>query len=449
MEKKDDYDLVVLGAGNAGLAAATVVRGAGRRVLVVEERDVGGTCPLRGCVPKKVLVAAAEALDVIARAGEQGISTGPVTVDWARVIDRKEAILAGTSEALEKDLAAHGIELARGRARFAGPNAVTIGERRVTARDVLVATGSVPRTLSISGAESLTTSDTLLELRAAPRSLVFIGAGVIAFELGHVFARLGTKVTLLEVAPRPLGPFDEEAVQHLLEATRALGIEIRTGVAIHAIEPHAEGFSVRFTDGGEERTIACERVAHGAGRVANVADLALDAANVHVERGGIVIGAPYRSASNPSVWIAGDALSTTPQLSPVATAEGKLAGRAILGEDVSLDYLSIPSCVFSVPALATVGRTERAAKDAGLKFEVKRNDMAGWRSARSYVEHQAWAKVLVAEDGRLLGAHLLGHAAAETINVLGLAMKHGIRASDLRDFVWAYPTFGSDLKYLV
>ena len=149
------------------------------------------------------------------------------------------------------------------------------------------------------------------------------------------------------------------------------------------------------------------------------------------------------------MWIAGDALSTTPQLSPVATAEGKLAGRAILGEDVSLDYLSIPSCVFSVPALATVGRTERAAKDAGLKFEVKRNDMAGWRSARSYVEHQAWAKVLVAEDGRLLGAHLLGHAAAETINVLGLAMRHGIRASDLRDFVWAYPTFGSDLKYLV
>jgi glutathione reductase (NADPH) len=149
------------------------------------------------------------------------------------------------------------------------------------------------------------------------------------------------------------------------------------------------------------------------------------------------------------VWVAGDALSTTPQLSPIATAEGKLAGRAILGEDVTLDYLSIPSCVFAVPTLATVGRTERAALEAGLKFEVKRNDMTGWRTARSYVEHQAWAKVLVAEDGRLLGAHLLGHAAGETINLLGLAMKHGIRSADLHDFVWAYPTFSSDLKYLV
>ncbi len=449
MEGKDHYDLVVLGAGNAGLAAAAVVRGAGQRVLVVEERDVGGTCPLRGCVPKKVLVAAAEALDVIARAGEQGISTGPVSVDWGRVIDRKESILSGTSEALEKDLASRGIDLERGHARFEGPNAVTIGEHHVTARNVLVATGSVPRTLSIQGAEHLTTSDTLLELRAAPASLVFVGAGVIAFELSHVFARLGTKVTLLEVAPRPLGPFDEEAVQHLVDATRAIGIDVHTNVAIHAIEPRAEGLAVRFTDGGDAHTIVAERIAHGAGRVANVAGLALEFANVQTERGGIAIGRPYRSASNPSVWVAGDALSTTPQLSPIATAEGKLAGRAILGEDVTLDYLSIPSCVFAVPSLATVGRTEHAAREMGLEFEVKRNDMTAWRSSRSYVERQAWAKVLVAKDGQILGAHLLGHAAAETINALGLAMKHGLRAADLRDFVWAYPTFSSDLKYLV
>jgi glutathione reductase (NADPH) len=131
----NDYDLVVIGAGNAGLAAARTVRKAGRSVLVVEARDVGGTCPLRGCVPKKVLVAAAEALDVIARAADQGIATGPVSTDWARIIDRKEEILAGTSEALESDLARNGIDLARERARFAGPNLVAAGDRRVRARD--------------------------------------------------------------------------------------------------------------------------------------------------------------------------------------------------------------------------------------------------------------------------------------------------------------------------
>src|SRR5262249_61447206 len=125
-----------------------------------------------------------------------------------------------------------------------------------------------------------------------------------------------------------------------------------------------------------------------------------------------------------------------PQLSPIATAEGGLAGRAILGEDVHLDYLSIPSCVFSVPALATVGRTERAAADAGLHFEVKRNDLTGWRSGRSYVERHAWAKVLVAEDDRILGAHLIGHGAAETINERGPAKSHGLRSAELYTFMW-------------
>lgn len=445
----NDYDLVVLGAGNAGLAAATTVRDAGRRVLVVEARDVGGTCPLRGCVPKKVLVAAAESLDVIERAKDQGISAGPVSVDWSRVVDRKEAILAGTSEGIEGDLARRGIDLVRGRARFTGPTTVAVGERSVTARDVLVATGSVPRPLPIPGAEHLTTSDALLDLRAAPRSLVFVGAGVIAFELAHVFARLGTRVTMLEVAPRPLGPFDEEAVDHLLAATRAIGVEVLTGASIQSVEPHAEGLAVRFEHEGAARSLVAERIAHGAGRVPDIADLDLAAANVRVERGGIVAGSPYRSASNPAVWVAGDAVRDTPQLSPVATAEGRLAARAILGEDVHLEYLSIPSCVFSIPTLAAVGRTEREARDAGLAFEVKRNDMTGWKSGRSYAERHAFAKVLVGAGDRILGAHLIGHGAAETVNTFALAMKHGIGASGLRSFVWAYPTFTSDVKYLV
>ncbi len=449
MEAKNHYDLVVLGAGNAGQAAAGVVREAGCSVLVVEERDVGGTCPLRGCVPKKVLVAAAESLDVIARAVDQGITTGPVAVDWSRVIDRKEAILAGTSEGMERDLERRGIELARGHARFIGPHRVAIGERQVSAGDVLVATGSVPRALALPGAEHLTSSDTLLELRAAPKSLVFVGAGVIALELGHVFARLGTAVTLLEVAPRALGPFDEEAVEHLIEATRAIGIEVLTGVTIHAVEPRAEGLAVRFEHGGAQREVVAERVAHGAGRVANLAGLELEAADVRTERGGIVTDRPFRSASNPSVWVAGDAVRDTPQLSPVATAEGQLAGRAILGDDVQLDYTSIPSCVFSVPALAMVGRSERALREAGLPFEVKRNEMTGWKTGRSYVERHAWAKVLVGDGGRILGAHLLGHGAAETVNVFGLAMRHGLNAADLKSFVWAYPTFSNDIKYLI
>ncbi|MEZ4294734.1 MAG: NAD(P)/FAD-dependent oxidoreductase [Polyangiaceae bacterium] len=445
----DELDLIVLGAGNAGLAAASVVRDAGRSVLVIEERDVGGTCPLRGCVPKKVLVAVAEALDLIERAKDLSITVGPPAVDWSAVIDRKESVLAGTSASFERDLTERGIHLLHARARFTGERSVTAADRTFRARDVLVATGSTPRPLSLPGAEHLTSSDELLDLRAPPRSMIFVGAGVIAFELGHVFARLGTHVTLLEVAPRPLGPFDEEAVEHLVAATRAIGIELHTGVTLHAVEQDDTGLRVRFTHDGTEKSLTAERVAHGAGRIANTAGLDLEAAGVRTERGGIVTGSPYRSASNTAVWVAGDAVRDTPQLSPIATTEGRLAGRAILGEDVHLDYRSIPSCVFSVPTLATVGLTERAARDAGIAFTAKRNDMVGWKNGRSYAERHAWAKVLVGADDRILGAHILGHGAGEIIHPFGLAMKHGLRASDLRSFVWAYPTFTNDVKYLV
>ncbi|MFO0748225.1 MAG: NAD(P)/FAD-dependent oxidoreductase [Myxococcota bacterium] len=442
------FDAVVLGAGNAGLAAAQVLREAGRSVAVVERRDVGGTCPLRGCVPKKVLVAAAEALDVMRRAPAMGLEVGSVTPQWWAVIDRQRAILAGTSEALEADLARRGIELVRGDGRFVAPDAIAVGERRLDADAFVVATGSTPRPLTMPGAEHVTLSDELLELREPPRSLAFVGAGVIAFELGHVFARLGTRVTLLEVAQRPLGPFDKDAVERLVAATRALGIEVQLGVELSAVEPSAGGLTVRYRVGGEDRALEVERVGHGAGRIADLARLDLAAADVRVERGGIALGAPYRSASNARVFVAGDALVTTPQLSPLATHEGRVVGRAVLGEDVTIDYASVPSAVFSVPTLATVGLTEERARAAHGEVVVKTNDMRGWRSGRSNGEEHAWAKVILVGD-RLVGAHLLGHGAGETIHLFALAMRHGLPAAALRDLVYAYPTFSSDVRYLV
>ena len=197
-----DYDVLVLGAGNAGLAAAGAARAAEKRALVVEGRDVGGVCPLRGCVPKKVLVAAAQALDEIARAGTHEISVGPATLDWPRLIERKRTFVDGVPEEFEKSLVNRGIDLVRGQARFTGPREVEVCGRRYSGDKVVVATGSTPRPLPIPGAEHLITSDDLLELAALPDSMVFVGAGVIALEFAHVFARAGTRVTLLEVAPR-------------------------------------------------------------------------------------------------------------------------------------------------------------------------------------------------------------------------------------------------------
>jgi len=443
------YDVIILGGGNAGLAAASVARRAGKAVLVIEGAALGGTCPLNGCVPKKVLVAATEAIEALERGRELGVTTTGLSVDWSHVIDRQREILSGTSESIAKSLVRQGIDLVEGRCRFVGPDKVAVDERVYTFERAVIATGSRPRTLALPGAELLTSSDELLVLREPPASLVFVGAGVIAFELGHVFARLGTAVTLLEVAPRPLSPFDADAVALLVEASRALGIKVHTGVQIDSVEEGEGGFTVAYRVEGRTEHIQAAKVAHGAGRVAWLDGLDLASAGVETHRGGVVCDQPFRSASNHRVFVAGDALVGTPQLSPLATYEGRLAGRALLGEDVSADYTSAPSCVFTFPVLATVGLTEEQASKAGLDVRVVKNDMTSWRSSRSYGERFAWAKVLVDKDDKLVGAHLVGHGAPETINMLALAMRHGIPASALREGNWAYPTFGSDLKYLL
>ena len=440
-----EYDVVVLGAGNAGLAAARVAREAGRSVLVVEARGAGGTCPLRGCVPKKVLVAATEVLEALARGEGLGVTARGVEVSWGHVVERQRAILAGTSEAVVADLARQGIDYAAALARFAGESRVAVGEAVVAADRIVVATGSRPRPLGLPGEEHVTLSDALLTLPRAPASLVFLGAGAIAFELGHVFARLGTQVTLLEVAPRPLAALDEDAVAVLVEASRALGITVHTGVRLQGVDPVGDGLRVRFEAEGEARSVVAERVGHGAGRTPDLAALELHRAGVATDNGRVRVVDGFRSATNPRVFLAGDALSGTPQLSPVATYEGRLVGKALLGERVEADYLSIPSCVFALPTVASVGLTE--ASTQGRAVTVKRSDMTGWRSGRSYGEQHAWAKVLV-EEGRIVGAHLVGHGAAETIHSFAMAMRFGIPVARLREMVWAYPTFSSDLAYL-
>ena len=463
----DEYDLVVIGAGNAGQQAAGVARAAGWRVAIVEARDVGGTCPLRGCVPKKVLAAAGEAADLIRRAGGLSIHVGPATLDWTALIARERTFVDGVSAAMKADLVGQGIDVVEGRARFVARDAVAVERRAqlLRARHFVVASGSTPRPLDFPGADGLLTSDDLLELRALPASVAFVGAGVIAFELAHVMARAGARVTLLESGPRALPGADADAVAWLVKATEARGIDVRVGVKVQSVAAGGSSGSggatgtveavgahvVRFVEGGEARSLRGAAVAHGAGRISDLGRLDLAAAGVTVEGEDPVLDEAHRSRSNPQIWFAGDAVPGKPQLSALATYEGRLVGRNLVrGQSVAPDYASIPSVVFATPALASVGPTEEQARARGLSFETRVNDMRTWRSACSYAEEVAWAKVLVDRSAdRVLAAHLVGHGAAETINAFALAIRHGISVTDLKEGVFAYPTFHSDLKFLL
>ncbi len=448
-----EYDLIVLGAGNAGFAPAGMAKEAGQSVLVIEGRDFGGTCAIRGCVPKKVLVAASETLQHIALASEHKIDAQFNGLDWPGLIERKETFIEGVPDMMEGSLKNRDIDTISGRAKFTGPNEIEVNGEKYSGKNIVIGTGSKNRELPIPGFEHCITSDDILDLPERPDSIIFIGAGVIALEFGHVFVRAGSDVTLLEVAPRPLPMLDEDAVAALTKESQRIGIDIRTAVSTKLIEKKADGYAVTFEENGKDVTITADVVANGAGRIADVEALDLEAAGIDHERHVIAVDENLRSTSNSIVYVAGDANAASgPQLSPIATYEGRIVGHNILnpGEQKTADYVNIPNCIFTTPQLASVGLKEDQATAQGLKFSVKLNDMVEWRSAKTYVEKAAFAKVLVEEDtGKILGAHLLGHGAPETIHLFAFAMTYGVTAAQLGSTVYAYPTFMSDIKFLV
>jgi glutathione reductase (NADPH) len=284
-----------------------------------------------------------------------------------------------------------------------------------------------------------------------PDSVIFIGGGVISLEFGHVYARAGSSVTILEALPQLLPAMDTDAVTRLQAESERIGLQIRTGVRIERIETIDRRFRVVFTHDGVEKAAEADWVVNGAGRIADVEGLGLAVARVDHENGRVATDSYLRSTSNPRVYICSDVVPTSAQLSPIATYEGDIVGRNIVdGPKHSPDYAGIATAVYTVPALAAVGPTEAAAKTKGLPTEIHVNDMHDWFSAKAYAETVAWSKIIVdrASD-RILGAHFVGHAGHELVNIFGLAMKFGISASALREHVYAYPTFASDIKHML
>ncbi len=447
----DNYDVVVLGSGNAGMGAAGIARAAGRSVAMIECWDVGGTCPIRGCVPKKVLVAAAQALHQIELAPAHHIEVGPAKLDWAKLIEREQGFVDGVPDMFSQSLEGRGIDLLRGEAKFADAGLVEVDDKRIAADKVVIATGSRPRALPIPGFEHAITSDDILVMSELPESLVFIGGGVIALEFGHVFARAGVDVIILEAMNRLLPRMEPDLVAELEKESRRIGIEVHKDVRVTSIESQGGGYAVHFEEAGKTRTVVADKVANGAGRMADVERLDLEAGGIEHDGPAIAVDDFLRCVSNNDAFVAGDALTGSAQLSPVATYEGRLVGHNIVEEQMKkADYWGVPACVYTVPAVATVGLTEAEAADRGLKFEAKINDMTTWRSSMTYAETASWAKVLV-EDGsnRILGAHILGHGAEEVIHLIAMAMTHDIRTDALASTTYAYPTFSSDLKFLI
>ena len=369
MSQTDTFDLVVIGAGTGANGVARSCAKEGWRVAIVDSLPYGGTCALRGCDPKKMLVGVTEGLDWAERMGSNGLRTETRGIDWPEMMAFKRTFTEAMPDRLEAGFAKLGIERLHGTAMFVGPNEVRIGERTLSARYVHVATGARPATLGIVGEELLTSSTQFLELEETPKRIVFVGGGFISFEFAHIARRSGAlEVTIVHRGARPLVRFDPDLVGLQVERTRALGIDVRLEACVVAIEATTRGLSVVLDTPSGRQTIECDLAVHGAGRVPNLDDLELDSAGVTATSRGIAVGASMRSVSNPSVFAAGDCADTgAPNLTPISANEARIAAKNLLaGEDVrTIEY---PERRFHAPPHRGSGPARGRGPHRGLRI---------------------------------------------------------------------------------
>jgi len=382
----------------------------------------------------------------------KGIRAEEVRIDWQELMRFKRSFTEPVAKNREEGFAKAGIATFHGRARFVGPSSVQVNDEVLEGRYVVIAAGQKPADLKIVGTEHLTTSEQFLELNELPKRILFIGGGYIAFEFAHVAVRAGAQVTIAHRGPRPLPRFDPDLVDQLVKSSRELGVDVQLGTEVIRIEKRSGQLVVRASASDQPRTFEADVVVHAAGRVPEIDDMNLDAAGVAWDSQGVKVNEFLQCVSNPAVYAAGDAAASGgPPLTPVASYEGILVAANLLkGNSQKPNYLGIPTVVFAIPPLAAVGLSESEAHKQALKFKVKKEMTSNWYSSRRIAEKYSGFKALVEEGtDRIVGTHLLGSDAEEVINLFGLAMRAGMRAADLKHMLYAYPTRGSDVPYML
>jgi len=446
-----NFDLAVIGTGAAGASAANGCRSAGWNVAIIDSRPFGGTCALRGCDPKKVLVGAAEVIERTRQMAGKGIAFEDTRIDWPALIRFKRTFTEPVPADREQQFSQAGIAVFHGRARFTDKTTVQVGNEMLVGRFVVVAAGARPATLGVPGEEHLTTSDKFLELDELPSRIIFVGGGYVSIEFAHVSARSGAQVQILHRGARPLEKFDPDIVARLVKATQELGVTVRVNTEVQRIEKSSSCFIVHGSVNGSSQTFEADMVVHGAGRVPDIDDMQLKTGGVEHTKRGVTVNDYLQSVSNPNVYAAGDAAAKGPPLTPVAAMEGEVVAANLLkGNHRTSDLAAVASIVYALPPVASVGLLESGAKEKGLKFRVNHQDTSEWYSSRRLGAKYSAFKVLIEDETeRILGAHLIGPHAEEQINLFTLAIRSGIRGSEIENALFAYPTGASDLGYMV
>jgi len=383
----------------------------------------------------------------------KGIDEGGLRISWGELMAHKHGFTDPVPQSLENNLAGHGVDTVHGHARFTGPNRIEVDGTGYGAERVLVATGARPRPLDFPGHEHLIDSTDLLDLDTVPARILFVGGGFVSFEFAHLAARVGSATVIVDRGARRLTTFDPDLVELVVARGRDVGVDVRRATTITSIERADGVYRVTLERVGQRETVETDLVVHGAGRVAALDCLGLDAAGVKWGERGVHVSGHLQSTTNSAVWAAGDSADTAGMpLTPVAVSEAKVAASNMLtAATTTPDYTGIPTAVFTIPELVRVGMSEaEATTDHGIDLAVRYSDTSGWYSSYRIGETTSAAKILIDRTTDLIvGAHLLGPGSGGLVNTLSLAIKLGLTTRQLKSATAAYPTHGSDLGSLL
>jgi len=434
-----ECDLFTIGAGSGGVRASRVAASMGARVVIAEDTYLGGTCVNAGCVPKKLFVYASHFHEDFEDAAAYGWSIGERRrFDWKTLLENKDREILRLNGVYARLLDEAGVERIEGRATLVDPHTVAVGERRITAATILVATGSRPSMPRIPGIEHAITSDEAFHLERFPERAVIVGGGYIAVEFAGIFHGMGASVTQLYRGPLFMRGFDDDVRRVLAEQMRKKGIDLRFEKNLSAIERSGTGLRLSVDDGS---TLEVDQVLYATGRVPKTADLGLQEAGVELGRNGEVIVDAYSRSSVPHIYAIGDCTDRM-MLTPVAIAEGiAFANTVFAGEPTRPDHTGVPSAVFSQPPIGCVGLTEAEARERCGEIDIYRSSFRPMKHTLTGRDETTLMKLIVEQaSDRVMGCHMVGPDAGEITQGLAIALKCGATKAQFDATIGIHPT---------
>jgi glutathione reductase (NADPH) len=441
-----DYDLFVIGGGSGGVRAARIAAGHGAKVALAEEYRMGGTCVIRGCVPKKLLVYASRFRDEFEDAAGFGWSVGESTFDWPTLIANKDREIARLEGIYRNVLKRPGVEIFDTRAMLKGPNTVHLlkQDRTLTARTVLIATGGWPVVdRKVIGYEHLITSNEAFQLPELPKRIAIVGGGYIAVEFAGIFAGLGSEVTLVYRGEKILRGFDEDLRDDLTKEYRQRGINVVTGKVFTKVEKTDRGLVGTYSDG---QTITADQIMVATGRAPNTSGIGLETAAVALGKRGEIKVDTASQSNVPSIYAIGDVTDRV-NLTPVAIREGHAFADSLFGKKTwTVDHNLVPTGVFSTPEIGTVGLPEHEAAKTYGKLDIYKSRFTPLKGTLSGRKEKTLLKLVVdAASQKVVGCHILGPDAAEIVQMAAIAMRMGATKADFDATMALHPTMAEEL----